>query len=132
MLPLWGAPLAVLAVSARLFWLNARPNGPLPMTAKVLTRLTCPLWPTAKDTIWLAAGSVTSMALPSGLNDIVAGVAALALGRGCVAPTIGTSVFDCCASGTIRKPVMFGAPPTRVQHVEHVAVDGQADGLRPS
>lgn len=77
MLPLSGAPFAVLAVTAKLFWLNATPKGPLPITAKVLTSLACSLWLTAKETIWLAAGSVTSMAVPSGLKDISAGATAL-------------------------------------------------------
>ena len=60
---------------------------------------------------WLAPGSVTSMTLPSGLNEISAGEAAPPLGSDCVEPAIGTRVFDACASGTIRKPAMLGVAP---------------------
>lgn len=109
---------AVLGLQSRGPWLPAR--------------LACPAWLTVKEAIWLALGSVTSMTLPSGLNEISAGEAALPLGSDCVEPTIGTSVFDACASGTIRKPVMLGVPPRAFSTYSRSWCTVRADRLRPS
>src|SRR5215469_1895129 len=119
MLPPWGVPLSVLAVIAMLL-LNAKPKGPVPempvalalgVGERVLPTAAFPSLPRGKETIWLAPGTVTNKALPSGVNAISAGAATLPVGRSCVEPAIGSRIFPSWASGTIRKPEMLGDVP---------------------
>src|SRR5215467_11802762 len=100
--------------------LNAKPKGPVPVVvvepppavgARVLPTLAFPPVPRVKETIWLAPGTVTNKALPSGVNAISAGANALPVGRACVEPGIGTRILPAWASGVIRKPEMLGDAP---------------------